>query len=517
MEPEDSRSKMPTFAAFALVVFGGVLLFLGWAGFGMWPFELVALVPLWLALEQLAARSWKAALSAGWLYGTVAMAGGYHWMLEFSELFSGFGVLANAAIFAAFSAHLGLQYGLHAVLYFAARRRGWGVATSALPSLIGVEWLFPSLFPAYLANALIEVPLLVQTADLGGPLLVSALVGLINVLAFETIRWWRSMRGAPRALFAGTAGVISLTLLYGAVRITQVDAEALQSPSLDVGLVQVNMGVFEKHEQMLEGHRRHLEQSRELERAGPLDLLVWPESAYNYPRFGRELPMEAKAVREDLETPVLFGGLSVTYEAGHRQLYNSVYLVDTEGRIEQRYDKTHLAMFGEYLPLANTFPVLQSLSPNSGSFTPGDHVKPLRFGPWQISTPVCFEATLPRLIRQMVVSGEPHLIVNLANDAWFGDTQEPWIHLRLSQFRAIEHRRYLVRATNSGVSAIVDPVGRVVASTAVGRRENLRATVRMMRGWTPYGRLGDWPGWLSALAVALMLTRAPGRLKTRPH
>ena len=495
-------------AAFALAAFGGVLLFLGWAGFGMWPLELVALVPLWLALEQLAARSWRAALSVGWLYGAVAMAGGYHWMLEFSELFSGFGPLANAAIFGAFSVYLGLQYGLHAVLYCTARRRGWGVFMAALPSLIGVEWLFPTLFPTYLANALIAVPLLVQTVDLGGPLLVSALAGLANVFAFETVRWWQGARGAPLALFAAVAGVASFTLLYGTVRITQIDAEALQSPSLDIGLVQVNMGVFQKHEQMLEGHRRHLEQSRELERDGPLDLLVWPESAYNYPRFGRDLPMEAKAVREDLETPILFGGLSVTYEAGHRQLYNSVYLVDAEGRIEQRYDKTHLAMFGEYLPLADTFPVLHRLSPNSGSFTPGNHVKPLTFGRWRISTPICFEATLPRLIRQMVVSGEPHLIVNLTNDAWFGDTQQPWIHLRLAQLRAIEHRRYLVRATNSGVSAIIDPVGRVVASTAVGRRENLRATVHMMRGWTPYGRLGDWPGWLSVMAVALIFTRA---------
>ena len=216
----------------------------------------------------------------------------------------------------------------------------------------------------------------------------------------------------------------------------------------------------------------------------------------------------SKGVRADLESPILFGGLSVTYDAGYRQLYNSVYLVDQDGVIAQSYDKTHLAMFGEYLPLGNRFPILHKLSPKSGSFTAGNHLTPLSLGPWRISTPICFEATLPKLVREMVTSGNPHLIVNLTNDAWFGDTQEPWIHLRLAQFRAIEHRRYLVRATNSGVSAIIDPVGRVVAKTGLDRRENLRATVHMLEELTLYTRFGDWPGWLSALAVALALARA---------
>jgi len=271
--------------------------------------------------------------------------------------------------------------------------------------------------------------------------------------------------------------------------------------------VQVNMGVFEKQEQMEEGHRRHLEQSRELEANGAPDLLVWPESAYNV-RLDRVLPTKAMAVRDDLRSPVLFGGLSVTYESGYRELFNSVYLIESDGVLAQRYDKTHLAMFGEYLPFARQFPILHSLSPNSGNFAAGTHLLPLAFGPWRIATPVCLEATLPGLVREMVARGNPHILVNLSNDAWFGDTQEPWIHLRLAQFRAIEHRRYLVRATNSGVSAVIDPVGRIVGNTHVGRRENLVATVHMMDGRTPYGRLGDWPGWASlAVAVFAILGR----------
>jgi apolipoprotein N-acyltransferase len=107
----------------------------------------------------------------------------------------------------------------------------------------------------------------------------------------------------------------------------------------------------------------------------------------------------------------------------------------------------------------------------------------------------------------MVREANPHVLINLTNDAWFGDTQEPWIHLVLSRYRAIEHRRFLVRSTNSGISAVIDPLGRVVARTGLLTRENLRADIRMMAEDTIYTKLGDWPGWLSLLAVAWMIIR----------
>jgi len=113
----------------------------------------------------------------------------------------------------------------------------------------------------------------------------------------------------------------------------------------------------------------------------------------------------------------------------------------------------------------------------------------------------------------MVREANPHLLVNLTNDSWFGDSQEPWIHLVLAQFRAIEHRRYLVRSTNSGISAVIDPVGRIVARTGVLTRENLRYEVHMMQGQTVYTQFGDWPGWLSLAAIASMLIARRGPAK----
>ena len=500
----NSRSSLLT--AYALSAFGGVLMFVGWSGFGVWPIELVALVPFWAALALVAGRSWKCAFTVGWVYGTVAMGGGYHWMLGASLVFSGWAAILNFAFFAVCSIYLGLQYATQGALYWAIRERNWGVPVAALSTFIVAEWLFPKWFPVYMANALLPQPLLVQTADLGGPLLVSVLVGLVNLAAFEALRWWRGARTAPVTVFVGAVTIIGLSLLYGLARIAQLDVQAEAAPSLELGLVQANMSIPERRNDPRETLRRHLEQSRDLEAGGALDLLVWPELAY-HPALARKLPFTAKELRSELESPLLFGSYSYADEAGRRKLYNSVFLLHEDGVVREVYDKTHLLVGGEYLPFGETFPAMYALSPNTGRLTAGPDADALLLGPWRISTPICYEDILPGFVRRMVNEAKPHILINLTDDVWLGDAQAAWIHLRLAQFRAIEHRRYLVRATNSGVSAVIDPVGRIRAHTGVDTRENLRAIVHRMEEQTLYARLGDWPGWLSLLVVLSTLVR----------
>src|SRR5262249_17854629 len=138
----------------------------------------------------------------------------------------------------------------------------------------------------------------------------------------------------------------------------------------------------------------------------------------------------------------------------------------------------------ESLPLGRVLPFLTRLFPHAEQFAAADAVPALRFGPWRIATPICYEAIRPELVRRMMIATQPHLLVTLANDGWFGDSQEPWLHLGLAELRAIEHRRWLVRATNTGVSAIVDPAGRIVARTGLLDRENLHGTVHPLAGTT---------------------------------
>ncbi len=486
--------------------------FLGWAGFGIWPLALVALVPLWAAVELSLDRGALEMLLLGGVYGLVMIAGGYHWLVPFFEVFSGYGTGPSLVFWLVFSAFIGGQYAVVALLYGLGRRRGWSVALAALPTWLLCEWLYPKLFPVYLANSFHGQTPLLQAAELGGPLLVSAVAVLINVAVFETWRWRKGSRSRPNRVWLAAGGALALSLTFGLIRMQQIDAAVETAEPFRLGIVQVNMGIFEKREDAVEGHRRHLEQSRQLEEEGPLDLLVWPESSY-IDSLPRTLPMSGDRVRGSIETPVLFGGVSRERRDDRRHVYNTAFLIDREGTIASSYDKTYLLMFGEYLPLGETFPALYELSPNSGHFTPGSHVEPLTLGDWRISTPICYEDVLPGFTRKMVREAKPHLLINMTNDSWFGATQEPWIHLVLAQLRAIEHRRFLVRATNSGISAVIDPVGRIVAQTGVLTRENIRQEVRMLEGGTVYGTLGDWPGWLSLLAALLMLSvrREPGK------
>jgi len=499
-----SANRPPRNEAYGLAILGGVFYFLGWAGFGIWPLALLCLVPLWGALELSLERKWWHSLALGWLYGTVAYAGGYHWLIEFLKVFSGYGLAACILFWFLFAVYLGFNYALYGGMYWALRRRGWPSVAAAIPPLLLIEWLYPALFPTYLGNSLHMCTTLVQVADLGGVLLVTLLVALVNLSVFEGWRWWRRQRGAPVRLVGISAALVALAAVYGAVRIHQLVAKMDEAPVLRIGIVQVNMGIFEKRAEAIEGHRRHLEQSRELEEGGELDLIVWPESAY-VDVLPRQLPWYAGRVRQELQTPLLFGGISAEMVDGRRRVYNTVFLVTEEGVVRSSYDKTYLLMFGEYLPFGDLLPMLYELSPNSSRFTAGSHVRPLTLGPWRISTPVCYEDVLARFTRKMVREAKPHVLINMTNDAWFGDTQEPWIHLVLAKYRAVEHRRYLVRSTNSGISAVVDPVGRVVARTGLLTRENLRYEVHMLDEDTVYTMLGDWPGWLSLLMIALMV------------
>jgi apolipoprotein N-acyltransferase len=504
--PSTSARLPPRRQAYGLAVLGGALYFLGWAGFGLWPLSLLCLVPLWGALELGLVRTWRHTLAVGWLYGTVTCAGGYHWLVEFLAVFSGYGYAASALFWLVFSAYLGFNFAVYGLIYRALRLRGWNTSIVAIPVLILIEWLYPSLFPTYLSNSLQHQIAVVQIADLGGPMLVTVVMALVNLSIYEAWVWRARRRRAPKLVWGLTVAALIFTLIYGTVRIPQVEAQMGAAPVLRLGIVQVNMGIFEKRTEALEGHRRHLEQSRQLEEAGELDLIVWPESAF-VGGLPRRLPTNASQVRRDIETPLLFGGVSTELVDGKRRIYNTVFLADEDGMVQSTYDKTYLLMFGEYLPLGDTFPLLYELSPNSGRFTAGSHVRPITLGDWRISTPVCYEDVLTRFTRKMVREAKPHILINLTNDAWFGDTQEPAIHLVLSQYRAIEHRRYMVRATNSGISAVVDPLGRVVAQTGLLARENLRYDVHMLEGETVYTRFGDWPGWLGLAAIAWMLIR----------
>ena len=486
-----------------------MLQFLGFVGFGLWPLAAVSLVPLWLALERPGTGA-SAAARLGLVFGLVACAGGYTWLWQLVDVFLGGNVVLGAALWLAHALWFALRFALQAAAWSVLRRRGAPPALAGVAPLVALEWLYPALFPYAMGTALAERAALVQIADLGGPLLLTALAALLNVAAFEGVRAWRARRRPAAGALALAGFALLASLGYGALRIRQLERTLADAPPLRVGLVQANLAVLEKRREASRVHRDYLEETRALLAGGELDLVVWPETVWTRGIQG-PFPVSGEIVRQDLRVPLLFGAATVQVEAGRSERYNSALLIGADGVIHGAYDKNLLIPLAERLPLGPLLGPLGRFLPHAQSFRAAREVPPLSLGPWRISTPICYEAVSPAFVRRMVRTARPHLLVSLANDGWFGDSQEPGIHLALARLRAVEHRRYLVRATNSGISAVVDPTGRVVVRTGLLTREHARATVRMLDGRSFYERWGDWPGALAALLAVLPFARRTRR------
>jgi len=488
-----------------LAVLSGTLYFLGFAGFNQWYLALVAYVPFAEMLRRTATG--RGAFLAGLLMGLVTHLGGYYWIPATLQTFGGFPMPVALLLDVCLCSWGALSFALLAW----GLRRWWLAGGRPFPSLVVgvvfVEFAYPLLFPSFIANSFWQLPVVLQICDLGGPLLLSAVVVCFAVAVWMLLRWAILREPFPKVPLAVAGGLVAATLAYGLIRIAQVDAAQEKAAPLRVGVVQVNMGTYQKRQDPEEGHRRHVADSLPLQREG-IDLLVWPESAYldflpwRAGESVRDAVMWRQDVPEAVSVPLLFGAVRREVGTGRSKDYNTAFLVDAQGKVLGTYDKTYLLAFGEYLPFGETFPWLYDVSPHSGRFTPGSRLDALPLGGFRIGVLVCYEDVLPGFTRDLVRAAHPNLLVNITNDAWFGDTTEPEIHLALSVFRAVEHRRWLVRATNSGISAIVDPAGRVVARAGLMTRETLRHTVRWLGGTTLYAVGGDWPGWLALCAVA---------------
>jgi len=470
----------------------------------------VFLVPFWRALERARGAGAPFAAALGLVFGLVAYTGGFPWLWRIVDVFLDGNVALGAALWLAYGAWFAVTFVAYALAFHAVRRRGWPLALAAGPPLVAAEWLLPQIFPVYAGAGLAGTPAWIQIADLGGPLLLTALLVVANFAAFATFAWLCGEGRRPVAAWLALLAAAGGAWGYGQLRTSALAAALRDAPALRVGIVQANLALLEKGRPGGVTHRRHLEQTRELLAEGGLDLVVWPETAY-VRGLRRPLPISGRTVRGELTVPLLFGGSSVWEEGGRRQTANSAFLVGADGWIRSAYDKNLLIPLAEYAPFAGVLPALMRWFPHVQEFRAAADTPPLQLGPWRISTPICYEAIRPEFVRRMVRAGRPHLLVTIANDAWFGDSQAPWMHLALARLRAVEHRRYLVRATNSGISAVVDPTGRITVRTGLLTRESLRATVVPLDGETLYERAGDWPGWLAAAATALALLRAAPR------
>jgi len=485
-----------------LPTLSGVAYFLSWIGFGIWPLAFACFIPLLWSLRDATPRQ---ALWLGTWMGFVTHLGGYTWIMYVLRVFAG------APLPLAFLGYLlvcivqGFLFGVMSfALVWVGRRTRWSAAALLPIALVATEFAYPLLFQSYTGVALMPVLPLVQIADLGGPLLLSALPAVVNGALFETIAAWRFGKAAPAAAMAVSLVAVVGSSAYGYARLLRVDREEQLAPKISVGLAQPNVGETELHDNPMASVRALQDETAELHARGA-DLVVWPEVGYN-----------VKAIRAgDTDGRKILGPIPVAAIVGAvvvegRDVFNSALMIDEPGRITGRYDKIQLLAFGEYIPGGEWFPQLYRWSPLASHLTPGRSTQPLRWKQWRFATFICYEDILPGIVRAIMADhgdGRAQAMVNLTNDSWYGAGHEQEQHLMLAAVRSIEHRRWLLRATSTGISAFVDASGRVRQRIERNQGGVALSDVPMLQGTTPYALLGDWPGWVALAAIAVVVIR----------
>jgi apolipoprotein N-acyltransferase len=235
------------------------------------------------------------------------------------------------------------------------------------------------------------------------------------------------------------------------------------------------------------------------------DLIVWPESPSPFYTNDPLFRDAVSALARQSGTWVVAGSIGITpamHSAGQSsEIFNSAALVNPQGEWVGRYDKVHLVPFGEYLPFPQVFAFAGGLTKEVGEFQRGASRMPLDAGGQRLGMFICYESIFPDEVRQGPLQGA-QVLVNISNDGWYGDSGAWKQHLQQTQMRAIENGRWLLAATNTGMTASVDPYGRIVAATARKIRTALAAPYALSAGTSFYTRHGDWFAYLCAIISA---------------
>ncbi|MBN2371590.1 MAG: apolipoprotein N-acyltransferase [Vicinamibacteria bacterium] len=493
--------------SWALAVLSGILLVFSFPKFGHGAFAWAALAPL---LVSLSGRRGLAAAVRGYATGVVSAAGLLYWTALVARQHGGLPIAASVLVAALLVMAVALFTALFAWLV-SAWRQAWGKAALLLSPLAWVTteilrahtfFRFPWCLLGYSQH---DNPPVLQIAAYAAVYGVSFILALSSaVIAFAAIERRRSSAGLSFAFLAlvllacWTLGLSRMKRCPGSpekVRVGLVQASIPQDEKWDPAHAWRNIGL---HERLT--RRATLEGAR---------LVIWPESAVPFyydrtPAVSRSLNNLAREERIWL----LFGNDDVEEDELAGKILVGAKLLDPEGRLVLRYHKIRLVPFGEYVPMA---PILERLGVEKlveevGSFTPGREPRVGLIEGRRIATTICYETIFPDLVRRFTANGA-ELLVNVTNDGWYGRTSAPYQHFAMARFRAVENGRYLLRAANTGISAIIDPCGRVLHRTALFERTVLVGDAGYTDEMTPYARHGDVFAW-GCLAASVALTLA---------
>lgn len=495
--------RTPVLIRVLAAVSSGLLLALAFPPGEIHAIAWFGMVPLLVALRD---RRTLEAFALGTLAGAV------FFRLVFSWIGRAQGVTWGDAI--VLMVYLGLWVGLFGAAASVVARHTGLPDIVTLPTLwVALEYAranlgFLSLPWAFLGHTQYTILPVIQIASVTGAYGISFLVVLANAAAAELV-------AAPRRAIrdaVAAAAVVAVAALHGAA----VLAQSAPPGDVTVTLVHADITQRDRWDPRLREHHveRHAELTRQAMRQGRTDLIVWPETAVPG-RLTDDVPLATRlgALAHEASASLLVGS-AVRPKFGPRELRqtgltNSAFLFSPAGMLVGHYDKIRLVPFGEHLPHAGVLPWPKRVVAAAGRFVPGREQTVFALDRGRFGVLICWEAVFPELARRLVARGSEFL-VNMTNEAWFSARGAPRQFLAIVVFRAVENRVAVVRATNGGVSAIIDRSGRIVDRVPEGAADpvdsgTLTADVLRSRIPTFYTRFGDVFASVLVAATAVML------------
>ncbi len=490
--------------AILLSALSGLLLSAGFPKPAMFYFSWVSLVPLFYAVQR---KTGKQALALGYICGFMHSLTCLFWIYHAIHFFGGFSPALSFLVLLPLCCIMAVYPAVFALLAQKCECRPLLFVFGLPFAWVALEWARAfaiSGFPwANLGYTQTPLNRLIQVADITGVYGLSWLVVLGNTVIFGFIRNFNRRSGV-----AVLSACIVCALLYGFWRCDQIGGLQNRSGELNVGVIQGNIAQNEKWDPAFEAETisRYARLSLECVKQEPVpDILVWPESAMPF-FYGLDESLSPRVDNIVRQTgkPLLFGSIGVTQVDGKARLLNRAYLLDERAGLVGAYAKQHLVPFGEYVPWSNILFFVKHIAAGSVDFIPGTNPGPLLFEGPPLGVLICYETIFPQIARESVRRGA-QVLMNITNDAWYGDTGGPYQHLEIARWRAIEFRVPLVRAANTGISAMFDATGQECGRLALNTSGFLTCSVHPMSYLSFYAKYGDLFAWFCVFAALCVI------------
>ncbi len=484
-----------------LSVISGLALTLSFPPFSISFFSFFALIPIFFAIEDSTA---KEAFKIGYVFGLTHFLTLLYWIPYPVSRYGGVPLYLSIFPYLLLGMYLAIFFGLFCLLCRFQSKSAllfypccWTVLEFLRSKLLtGFPWCL-------IGYSQYKNLHLIQIADITGIYGISFLIVLTNT-AFYLLLTKRV------ALIKGGLVLLisfSLTYAYGIYRLHS-GINKIKGKDINVAVIQGNIDQSLKWNPAYQARTvdTYLKLTRYAFNAFKHKpyLVVWPETAVPF-YFQEDGPL-AKPIYKIAKNCWLILG-SPAYERRESRIlyFNRAYLI-SKGKTVSYYDKVHLVPFGEYVPLKKILFFVNRLVSSAGDFSSGKGIYPLRCEALAAGVMICYEVIFPEIARAHVKKGA-NILVNISNDAWFGKTSAPYQHFAMSVFRAVENRRYLVRATNTGISGFVDPFGKVVKKSTLFKKEVLVAKLKLInKPLTIYAKYGDFFVYLACFFFIIIFS-----------